>query len=249
MKVIGINGTDFSLMEPLSACIGFFDGMHRGHQALMQETVSYAKQNQIKSALICFDPDPYDILHKEKNRHIFSMNQRLKLVERFGFDFCIIIRFSDEVMKMDPKDFVLNYLNRMNLKYLVYGFDFNFGYKGKGSSATLQEFGTFDLKMVPECRYYGKKISSTRIKENLLKGNFRLVNRLLGFDYCINLKVNKCSKKGRKWLIEAVAADMDVLIPKDGIYPDIFTIQNGIFLLESDKEYSPNEILEIVVKT
>lgn len=248
VKTVRINNSDFSFSDRLSACIGFFDGMHRGHQCLMKETISYAEMHHIYSALICFDPDPYDVLNDKHNTHIFSQEQRLKLVEEFGFDYCIIIHFTEEVMRLDPKVFIERYLNRMNLEYLVYGFDFRFGYQGKGDGDTLKEYGSFQTEMIPECSCYRKKISSTRIKENLKKGNFRLVNRLLGFDYRLTLKVINSSETGQKWLTEAIPYYDDVLIPKEGVYRDLFTIRNGRFYIETDRLYRTGEKLEITVR-
>lgn len=245
VKTIRIENENFEIEGSLSACIGFFDGMHRGHQALMKETIDYAERNGLSSTLICFDPDPYDLLHIEKNRHIFSQKQRIDLVESFGFDLCIIIQFDEEMMKMDPIDFVERYLNRLDLKYLVYGFDFRFGFQGKGDGETLKRYGNFRSRMIPECRYYGTKISSSRIKEDLLKGNLKLVNRLLGFDYYLNLKTVNCAQKGSKWLIEAIVPYDDVLIPKEGVYPGLFEIKDGRFYIESDRKRKIGELFEV----
>ena len=247
VKIIRIENETFRIGEPLSACIGFFDGMHRGHQELMKETIGFAEKNGLSSALICFDPDPYVLLHEEKNAHIFSQEQRIRMIENFGFDVCLIIHFDDEMMKMDPIDFINKYLNRMDLKYLVYGFDFRFGYQGRGNSDTLKRYGSFESRMIPEYTYYGTKVSSTRIKDNLLKGNLKLVNRLLGFNYYLNLKTVNCSQNGSKWLIEAIVPYEDVLIPKEGVYPGLFEIRNGRFFIESDCKRPIGDLFEIRV--
>lgn len=175
---------DTKLM-PSVACIGFFDGVHKGHQTLIKKTVELARKNNVEPYLITFYPDPADIISNCKNTHINSLSRRIKLFEKYGIKGVIIIEFDKEVMSIDKSVFVEKYLKKFNLKGLVCGFDFHYGYRGLGDYKTLKK----DLKeicpvyMVEEVKYYGKKISSSRIKEELNKGNYKLVDKLLGYKY------------------------------------------------------------------
>lgn len=167
------------------SCIGFFDGVHLGHQALIKKTVELAKKNNVEPYLITFYPDPADIISNKKNKHINSLNRRIQLFEKFGIKGVIIIKFDKEVMSIDKKEFVDKYLKKLNLNSLICGFDFHYGYKGEGDYKSLKKDlkGTCNVYMVDEVKYYGKKVSSTRIKEELDKGNIVLVNKLLGYKY------------------------------------------------------------------
>lgn len=167
------------------ACIGFFDGVHKGHQALIKKTVELANKKKVNPTLITFYPDPADLISNSKNKHINNLNKRIKLFKEFGIKEVIIINFDREVMTLDRAAFVDKYLKKFNLKGLVCGFDFHYGYKGLGDYKSLKN----DLKvvcpvyMVEEVKYYGKKISSTRIKEELSKNNIKLAEKLLGYKY------------------------------------------------------------------
>lgn len=167
------------------SCIGFFDGVHLGHQALIKKTVELSKKMNVKPFLITFYPDPADIISNSKTKHINSLNRRIELFEKFGIEGVIVIEFNKEVMSIDKTEFVNRYLKKLNIKGLVCGFDFHYGYKGIGDYKTLKK----DLKdickvyMVDEVKYYGKKVSSTRIKEEIEKKNFKFVDKLLGYKY------------------------------------------------------------------
>ena len=241
MKKIIIDSEEFGLKERIAACIGYFDGLHRGHQKLLERTIAEAERLKIHSALICFSPDPVDIIRGYENRHLFSDKQREKLIKEKGIDLLIVISFDEKMMCMDPVTFIEKYLNRMNIEELVCGYDFSFGYKGKGNSALLQKYGNFHLSIIDEFKYYGKKVSSSRIKEELGKGNLKLVNNLLGFEYYQILKVTKVAKKGSKWLVEAIRKEKNITDIAEGTY-DKFSLKDDVFTFISDKEYQVNEI-------
>ena len=123
------------------------------------------------------------------------------------------------------------------------GFDFSFGYKGKGNVKDLRKHGRFNNIVIEEYKYYGKKISSTRIKANIIKGNFKLVERLLGYPYIISLKVIKSYKKDNNYLIEALPQDNTLIVPNNGIYND-FEIKDNIFYINSKTNIKTNKIIE-----
>ncbi|MBQ1508468.1 MAG: bifunctional riboflavin kinase/FMN adenylyltransferase, partial [Erysipelotrichaceae bacterium] len=97
----------------------------------------------------------------------------------------VLLIFDEEMMKTGKEEFIRDYLAPLNIDTLVCGFDFTFGYRGEGNAKTLQEspYRNYELIVEEEVTYYGKKISSTRIREELRKGNLRLVNKLLGYEY------------------------------------------------------------------
>lgn len=180
-----INEKDLIEIKPNVSCIGFFDGVHLGHQALIKKTIEIANKEKVEPYLITFFPDPQDIISNNKTKHINSFERRIKLFEKFGIKAVIVIEFSKDVMSLKKEDFVDKYLKKLNLKGLVCGFDFHYGYKGIGDYRTLKKDmkKTCPIYMVDEVKYYGKKVSSSRIKQELTKGNIRLVNKLLGYEY------------------------------------------------------------------
>lgn len=167
------------------ACIGFFDGVHLGHQALIHKTVKEAKKLNVEPILITFYPDPADIISSSKVNHINSFERRVELFEHYGIKAVVVIEFNKEVMSLSKENFVKTYLNNFNLKGLVCGFDFHYGYKGEGDYYTLNS----ELKNicpvyeVEEVTLDNEKVSSTRIKKEIEKKNYAYVDRLLGYHY------------------------------------------------------------------
>ncbi|HLV49924.1 MAG TPA: bifunctional riboflavin kinase/FMN adenylyltransferase, partial [Erysipelothrix sp.] len=89
------------------ACIGFFDGLHLGHQALINQTKSRAKDLGIESMLITFDPDPWSVLNKKSNvKHITPLKKKLQVIESFGIDNTVILHFDSDFSNLSPQDFV-----------------------------------------------------------------------------------------------------------------------------------------------
>lgn len=164
------------------SCIGYFDSVHLGHQELIKKTLEIADKYNLKAVLITFDPDPYDVITKTSRKCINSLNNRIKLYEKFGIKEVVIVPFNDKTMKLSPSDFKKKILDKLNIEYLVCGFDFTYGYMAKGNASTLKR-DNMNVIVVEEKKYYGKKISTTRIRNEIEKGNTKLVNRMLGYEY------------------------------------------------------------------
>ena len=168
-------------LERNVACIGYFDGVHRGHQLLIKKAVEEANKKGVKPYLITFKPDPYEVITKKKAENINSFNKRLKLFEQFGIKGVIIIPFDEELMKMNKDEFYEKVLKKLNNETLVCGEDFTYAYKGQGKAKDLKK--KQDVIIVESLNYYGKKISSTRIKKALKEGKISLANKMLGYEY------------------------------------------------------------------
>ena len=243
MKKIIIKSNTIPDIEPNVSCIGYFDGIHIGHQKLIEETIRLAKKNKVKSCLICFDPDPIDVINNKKNKHLLSYSNRIKAIESFGIEQIIVIKFDVHLMKMKPDTFVRKYLNKFNIKTLICGFDFAFGYNASGSGDTLVKVGKFDTIIIPEVKYKKEKVSSSRIKNELIQGNFKHVCKLLGWNYYLELKVDKYYQNGSKWLIKAKLKDSQCILPRDGVYGEDLVIYNGIFYLSHKTKVNKNQLI------
>ena len=229
------------------ACIGFFDCVHRGHQELISMTIRLARKKQIRSALICFDPDPVDIILGKKSRHILSFKDRLNKISEFGIDDIYVICFDAVVMKKTPVCFVNDYLNKMNLDTLVCGFDYSFGYKGEGDPELLKRIGEFTTVVIKEKTFYKEKISSTRIRKAISEGNYRLVNRLLGWNYYLSLKVNKSLQINNRQCLECTTLDPQIILPEKDYRTDDYFIHSGKIYIYSDVEIQKGEKLILPV--
>lgn len=176
--------TEVSIPSNVS-CIGFFDAVHLGHQALIKKTVELAKEKKVEPFVITFYPDPNDVVNGYTTKHINSFDKRMKLFEKYKIKGVIIIEFNDQIRNLKPFDFAALILKKLNIKGLVCGFDFHYGFNGVGDAKSLKEdMKDFcEVSVVDEVKFYGKKISSNRILDEIDKGNIEKANKLLGYKY------------------------------------------------------------------
>lgn len=212
---------------PTVACIGYFDGMHRGHQALINKTLELAKEKNCESSLITFDPDPWVTIHDgEDIQHITPLNQRINMAVRFGIKNVFIINFSKDMCELSPEDFINKVMGCINLQALVCGFDFHYGYKGEGNTDTLQKQASYDVHVIGEIKEDGEKISSTRIRSLITDGNMVLTEKLLGYPYEMDGYVRHGNHKGHTlgFPTANIYFSKEFLLPKPGVYAGyIFT--------------------------
>lgn len=228
-------------LDKTVACIGDFDGVHKGHQALILKTVLLAKKNNVKAAVICFDPLPFDLINKN-NKHILSTIDKYNHFKSFGIDYVYVLKFNEELMKLNPLSFINDYLNKMNIIHLVCGFDFYFGYKCKGNVDTLKKYGDFNVTVIKSQNYKNEKISSTRIKNELNKGNFSLVKKLLNYEYYLELIITKTIKMDGYWLLNCKRKDHKVLLPNITNKKDVYLKNNSIYI-KSNKRINVGKII------
>lgn len=222
MKTIVINEQNIpQSCEPFVACIGFFDGLHRGHQALISETFKRAKEDRLKTAMITFFPHPSAVLHHSPVAYLTPHYLKQQLVESYGFDYLIIINFSLEFSRQSGVDFIENTLCQLPLKHLVVGFDFRFGYQGKGDVHLLSQWQRcFDVSVIEQVSDEHNKISSTLIKSLIRHGDVAQAHMYLTRPHQIRGAVIQGNQRGRTIGFPTANIDVydDVLIPAKGVY-------------------------------
>ena len=164
------------------SCIGSFDGVHKGHQELIKKTIELASIKNIEPYVITFDKDPDLVIKKNDLFVLTSLDEKIKLFEKFGIKGVIIIPFNEELMKMEASLFKSEILDKLSIDTLVCGSDFSFGYLGKGNYEMLRKQG-MNVEVVEDYIYGDNKVSSTRIRSEIKKGNFVLANKMLGYEY------------------------------------------------------------------
>ena len=239
VEKININNFDKYHFDDNVACIGYFDGVHLGHQELIKQAIKIANDNNLIPILISFEPDPLDIIKHQHNKHLLTYQERINKINEYGIDKIIIFEFNEDLMKLDAKAFINEYLNKMNIKYLISGYDFHFGYKGLGDNELLKQLGNFEGIIVEEKQYQGIKISSTRIKEAIIKGDIDDGNKMLGYEYYVDGNCLKCLKMQNMWEI-SIKCDENIILP--AIYKD-----NTISFI-SNKQYQINELIRYIFK-
>lgn len=212
------------LVEPTVATIGNYDGLHRGHRAILKRVLERAVQVSGGSLLITFDPHPLSVLAPDRApRQIVTLRQKLTLLREAGLGFVLILPFTMELAAVTPEGFVRDYLSAgLGLREVYVGANFNFGRGRAGSADTLVELcGEVGIhaEKVPEIRNLGSPVSSSRIRRALQAGEVELACELLGRPYAVEGTV--VHGDGRGVALGFPTANLNVsntLIPQDGVY-------------------------------
>lgn len=220
IKTLHVNKA-FSMEESITACIGYFDGLHIGHQKLIEKVLNISKHTNTKSALITFDPDPWVVIKGLTDiPHITPMKHRMRIAEKMGIEYWIILDFSKEMADLSPEEFIEKILKPLHLHTLVCGFDFTYGRKGEGSIEELKAQSDFQVAVIDEVSSEHKKISSTRIEQLLMEGKMEKAASFMGRWYDIEGVVKGGSHVGHKQGFPT--ANLHLLnayvIPKKGVY-------------------------------
>lgn len=222
MRIITIDmNNDKRYSMPLCACIGYFDGMHKGHQELVRRTIALAEEKGCESALITFNPDPWETIYGKKDlTHITTMKQRINRAMTLGIQNVIILNFTKQMSELPPEKFTSDILGRLNLYAVVCGFDFHYGYRGKGSSETLKQDTDWLIEVVDAVEDEEGKISSTRISEAIRNGNMDKVTEMLGCPYEVEGTVIHGRNKGTSMGFPTanLQLEKEYIIPASGVY-------------------------------
>ena len=204
--------------------IGNFDGLHLGHQKVINEAKQKAKKYKLPFGVMTFEPVPVMFFSKKKNDHrINSLQQKKDQLEKLKLDFLIIIKFDKKFSSITAEDFIKNVIyNKTKCRYLYVSKNFKFGFKRKGNLRTLKKFEKlFYYKNIITSPYKknNKTISSTFIRKKIRAGKIELVNKLLNRQWCVEGRVVKGKKRGRKIGFPTCNMRLDsYVIPKLGVY-------------------------------
>lgn len=211
------------LPETVSA-IGFFDGIHKGHQKVIKAAVDEAEKKNMENAVITFHPHPSVVLKKDTQhvKYITPMREKKEILKKLRVDRLYIIKFNKELSLLSPQEFIDHFIIGLNIKHLVAGFDYSFGHKGKGNMNNIAEYtrGLFTHTTIDKVLSGKEKISSTKIRELLNSGNVEEANVLLSRPLTIDGTVIKGAQRGRElgYPTANMQVNPDALLPKSGIY-------------------------------
>ena len=202
--------------------LGFFDGVHLGHQALLEACCRLAKQHGCGTAAVTFDVPPSTVLHGQPARMITTQADRTALLEQHGIRQVQVYPATAQLLAMPWEDFLVQ-LQAQGAAGFVCGNDFRFGCKGAGNADLLQAFclqNNLHCVVVPEQIMDGERISSTRIRTLLEQGQIPQANRLLGHPYSLSGTVISGQQLGRTISIPTANLQLPegVIAPKLGVY-------------------------------
>lgn len=234
MKKIIINDLTKKIISEknkIVACIGSFETYHLGHEKVFRKTISFAAKNNLKSALITFDPLPKNFF-KRKKQAFLTIKEKEKLIKRyFSFDYFIIIVFDKFIAETSAEDF-LNFLKENTIFHLVIGSDFVFGKNQRGNLELLQKHN-FPFKVAPTVKIWKNiKLSSSLIKKLFFTNDFLSLNKFLFWNYFLSSKIIVGSKIAGTVLncptINFLLKSEIKFLPNEGIFFTITKIK-GLF--------------------
>ncbi len=214
MEIIIVKDLNFiPLKEPVCAAIGNFDGVHLGHQQLIEES----KRHNLKSAVLTFAPHPNIFLKNIPNYPLVTpIDHKIEIIKNMNIDYIIIVEFDARIARMDKEDFI-KAMKKMNIKAVVCGYDFTFGDKALGSTRDLAK--EFEFYEIPKYSIDNVRVSTTYTRELLSYGNVKEASKLLGRVFSIKGKVIDGNKVGRELGFPTANIDYGrYILPKDGVY-------------------------------
>lgn len=211
--------------EDVVLVLGFFDGIHKGHQAVIQKGKQIAESRGLKLAVMTFNQHPSIVFKKiqpDNMKYLTSLEQKEQLMAEQGVDILYIVEFTSAFAHLAPQDFVDQYIVGLHAKVAVSGFDYTYGPKDIADVAHLPEYARerFDIITVSKKELDGYKISSTRIRELMEAGAMDEVAELLGYIYEIDGTVVHGDARGRLlgFPTANIKVKSTVRLPKEGVY-------------------------------
>ena len=190
----------------LSGTIGNFDGLHLGHQAILDKIKNNAKKHNAKTIVFFTEPHAAEYFAKSRDKdseappRISPWREKFKLLKKHNIDFAFFLKFNNSLRTMSPEAFISQILESINLKSFTVGDDFRFGQDRKGDTALLREWGDKKNILIENTEtilFEGERISSTRIRNAILGNNFILAENLLGRPYTFSGKIVHGQHLGR----------------------------------------------------
>ena len=210
----------------INLAIGNFDGIHLGHQKIIDELIEYSKIKNCSSAILSFKPHPRQFFSDEyRNFQIITEEEKIYLLDKQGIDHYFSLLFDENIASMSPKDFITKILaEKLHSTHLIVGYDFKFGKDRKGNASLLQEQSKnlgFDINVIqPITSNYNSVVySSSQIREFIRNGNVEKANLFLGRNWSMQGTVIKGDKRATAMNFPtANLVPGELIHPKKGVY-------------------------------
>lgn len=214
--------TEFQIDEPTVISLGKFDGIHRGHELLM-EKLSEKKEEGLKTAVFTFDIPPRRSVAHEDAKVLTTNGEKMRIFEGLGIDYLVECPFTENIMCMEPENFIRMLSDRLSVRCIVAGRDFHFGHNRLGDYETLIKFAPkygYEAVILEKMKEDARDISSTFVREEIEAGNIEKANHLLGYRYFVSGTVLHGSRIGTAIGIPTInlIPPKEKLLPPFGVY-------------------------------
>ena len=213
--------------------LGFFDGVHIGHAALLNRTNQRAAEKGFMPSVLSFDVHPDDLVFGGKVKLINSALGRESIIQRdFGIENVVFIHFNRHIMHMPWEEFAQTVIEELNIGWIVVGHDFSFGYKGEGTAAKLKDYciaRDIGCDIISPVMLDGLVVSSTHIRRLIADGDMEGANRFLGHPHFITDTVHSGYHLGTKMGAPTINMSLPegVIVPRHGVYATKVFIEDG----------------------
>lgn len=232
-------------IEKSVVTIGNFDGLHKGHQVLINKAVEYGKKQNIKSIVFTFENHPGNYFNSSSIKNIITNKEKIRILQKLGVDVIISIPFDEYMTKISADDFVKDILvKKLGAQKVIVGHDFTFARNKEGDSNLLKILAArydFEVEIVKPIKINNIRVSSTYIRNLVAQGSVSRVKEYLGHDYEIEGEVIHSKKLGRQlgFPTANIEAKDDMLIPRCGIYATKVNIDEKIYFGATNIGYNP----------
>jgi len=235
------------LKEKFAIAIGVFDGVHLGHQMVINSAIRYAKENFIKSMVITFDKSPKIALGNVLNDgYLTPIDEKLRILKEMGVNCTLVLKFDKSLSNLNADEFINEYLLKIGVCYISVGSDFKFGQRGAGNVELLLSHDQFKVDVSDPVLMDGVRISSTRIKKCLKMSDLNLVNTMLGRYFSVNGEVMRGKQLGSAIGFPTANLKLDegYLFPLRGVYRTISHIDGFRFISMTNIGFNPTANLQ-----
>lgn len=224
------NFSDYTDRKPLALSLGMFDGVHLGHQSIINALHEVSSEKGLESAILTFWPHPRLVFNPNEDLKLLNtLEEKSQLLSSFDIENLFLKEFDEEFRNLSGEEFVRQILvDKLNVKHLIVGYDHVFGKNRSGNFELLKKLAPelgFEVVQMEAVNIHNKNISSTKVRNALLEGQIKEANELLGYHYPVSGTVTDGKKLGRT--IGYPTANIEVnrlkLLPKKGAYiTDVF---------------------------
>jgi len=236
---------EIKLYEATIATIGTFDGVHIGHQKILNSLVRFAEENGLKSVVITFNPHPRKIISKKNSIELINtIEEKKEKLKTLGVDYLIVQKFDQKFSETEANKFVEILKNNINIEKLIIGYDHRFGKNRNADINDLKKYGkelNFEVIEIDALEIKEVNVSSTKIRAAIKDGNIQLANSYLGYNFFFSGEVVKGHSRGKElgFPTANLKINEDKIIPKNGVYLVKSIIDNQDFYGMMNIGYNP----------
>jgi len=228
--------------------IGFFDGVHLGHQQIIRQTLADARQHNAVALVLTFDRHPNSIVAPARVPSlIYSLPQKLRTIESLGVEHLLVVPFNRQFSEQPGEAFVRGLVRDLgSIQSICVGADFVFGHKRSGDVALLKQLGAgigFSVHGLAAVSLDGRVVSSTRIREAIRAGKLDAASQMLGRPYAISGRVMEGDKLGRQLGFPTANLETTGLaLPPNGVYAGLATVKQKSYCVAVNIGFRPTMV-------